>query len=242
MNRKGKQEQNNEAVFDLLSHATQLSDGSYTFTDLSGQRFLVDTDGDMFTVDNNKVSYCNKGVFSQKKNGYLYVKLYVCIDGQIKKINYAQHSIVCALFNSLSGLLNSEVNHKDNCPFNNTPSNLEWTTHALNVLHGRVAATATAIHNSSADLQWLEIFDGIDLYCQTHNAKYAFDSLKIGISCYDLVAYEQYIIANNRRVKSLKQYWGLTDKKALLLLYEYDQFIKWWAKRNNINIKQYKED
>ena len=233
-----KQQLNNEAVFKLLTKATKLVDGSFIFTDLSNTTFLVDKDGDMFTVDNNKVSYCNKGVFSQKENGYLYVKLFVCIDGQIKRINYAQHSIVCALFNDVPYDYNRIVNHKDNCPFNNHPDNLEWTTHALNVLHGRVAATATAIHNNSSALQWLEIFDGIDLYCQTHNAKYVFDSLKIGISCYDLVAYEQYILEINQRVKSLKQYWGLTNKDVSICNYKYLEFIKWWIKRNHINIKE----
>ena len=234
MNRKGKKQLNNEAVFNLLSHAEQTPDGSYIFNDLSGQIFLVDKDGDMFTVDNNKVIYCNKGVFSQKRNGYLYVKLFVCIDGQLKKIEYAQHSIVCALFNSLSGLLDKECNHMDNCPFNNHPDNLEWTNHAMNVLHGRIVRCAKDAHHSDSKLAWA----GYDLYKQTSNAKHNFDSLKVAISCQDIKAYEKYVLANNKRVKSLKQYWGLTDKNSLMSLYNYDEFIKWWSKRNNINIKE----
>ena len=203
MNKKGKEKLNNEAVYNILSQAEQLDDGSFIFTDLSNTTFLVDKDGDMYKIIDDTVVPCNTGAVSSKKNGYIYADLTVSIDGQLETIEYAQHSIVCALFNSLSGLLDKECNHMDNCPFNNTPSNLEWTTHALNVLHGRVAATATAIHNSSSSLNWLETFDGVDLYCQTHNAKYAFDSLKIGISCYDLVAYEKYV-KQNKRVKIFK--------------------------------------
>ena len=128
MNRKGKQYINNEAVYNILSQAEQLDDWSYIFTDLSNTMFLVNTDGSMYKLDDDTVIPCNTGAVSSKKNGYIYVELRVSIDGQLETIEYAQHSIVCALFNGLYGLLNSVVNHKDNCPFNNHPDNLEWTT------------------------------------------------------------------------------------------------------------------
>lgn len=234
MNKRGKKELNNEAVFDLLSHAEETSDGSYIFTDLAGKIFVVNNDGSMYTIQDDVVSHCNNGIYSQKENGYLYVQLTIKIDGQLQTIEYAQHSIVCALFKSLSGLLDSECNHMDNCPFNNTPDNLEWTTHALNVLHGRLIRCAKDAHNSEHSLAWL----GYDLYKKQSNNKYDFDCLKVKISCQDIKAYEKYVLANNIGVKSLKQYWGLTDKTSLLSLYEYDQFIKWLIKRNHINIKE----
>lgn len=233
MNKKGKEQLNNEAVYNILSHAEQL-DGSFVFTDLSNKIFIVNTDGSMYKIIDDIVTPCNTGAVSSKKNGYVYADLTVSIDGEKQTIEYAQHSIVCALFNGLSEILDKECNHRDNCPFNNHPDNLEWTTHALNVLHGRIVRCAADVHYNEHSLVWT----GYDLYVQRSNAKYTFDCLKIGISCQDIRAYENYIRSNNRRVKSLKQYWGLTDKTSILSLYKYDEFIKWWAKRNNINLKE----
>lgn len=236
MNKKGKEKLNNEAVYNILSHATQLNDGSFIFTDLSNTTFLVDNDGYMYKIIDDKIVHCNTGATSSKKNGYVYADLTVSIDKQLETIEYAQHSIVCALFNGLSGLLDSECNHMDNCPFNNHPSNLEWTTHALNVLHGRIVRCTADVHYNEHSLVWT----GYDLYVQRSNLKYTFDCLKVAISCQDIRAYEQYVLTNNKRVKSLKQYWGLTDKTSILSLYKYDEFIKWWAKRNSVSLKQYK--
>ena len=59
MNRKGKQEQNNEAVFKLLSKATKLDDESYIFIDLANNIYLVNTDGSIFIVDDDVITPCN---------------------------------------------------------------------------------------------------------------------------------------------------------------------------------------
>lgn len=230
MNRRGKQYINNEAVYNILSHAEKLDDGSYIFTDLSNKIFLVDKLGDMYTISDDIVTPCNSGMVSSKSNGYIYVDLTVSIDGQLETIEYAQHSIVCALFNGLFGLFNNVVNHKDNCPFNNNPSNLEWTTQYYNKLHGRIVRCAADVHNSESKLAWA----GYDLYKQTSNAKHTFDSLKVAIACSDIQSFE---ISIN---KSLNKYWAIDGDTDLLGLFYYDEFIKWWAKRNNINLKQYK--
>ena len=230
MNRKGRQYVNNEAVYNILSQAEQLDDGSFIFTDLSNTMFLVNTDGSMYKLDDDTVIHCNTGAVSSKKNGYIYVDLTVSIDGQLDTIEYAQHSIVCALFNGLYGLINSVVNHEDNCHFNNHPDNLEWTTQYYNKLHGRIVRCAADIHNSTNKLA----LAGYDLYKQTNNAKHSFDSLKVAISCSDIQAFETHI------GKSLNKYWHMDEDTDLLHLFYYDEFIKWWAKRNNINLKQYK--
>ena len=231
MNKQGKQQLNNEAVFNLLTKATKLDDGSYVFTDLSNKIFLVDKSGDMYTVDDDVITPCNSGNVSSKKNGYLYINITVEIDGQLTSIEYAQHSIVCAIFNGIPYDYNMIVNHKDNCPFNNNPLNLEWTTQQLNTLHGRIIEAMTHLHNSTNGIAWL----GFDLYKQYSNNKHSFDGLKIQLSCEDIKAYENHV------GQKLTKFWNLSSKTSLLSNYDFEQFIVWWAKRNNINLNSFKE-
>ena len=231
MNKQGKQQLNNEAVFNLLAKATKLDDESYVFTDLSNKIFLVNTDGAMYTVDDDVITPCNSGNVSSKKNGYLYINITVEIDGQLTSIEYAQHSIVCALFNGVPYDYNMIVNHKDNCPFNNNPLNLEWTTQQLNTLHGRIVEAMTHLHNSTNGIAWL----GFDLYKQYSNNKHSFDGLKIQLSCEDIKAYENYV------GQKLTKFWNLSSKTSLLSNYDFEQFIVWWAKQNNVNLNSFKE-
>ena len=231
MNKQGKQQLNNEAVFNLLTKATKLDDGSYVFTDLSNKIFLVNTDGTMYTLDDDVITPCNSGNVSSKKNGYLYINIAVEINGQLTSIEYAQHSIVCALFNGVPYDYNMIVNHKDNCPFNNDPLNLEWTTQQLNTLHGRIVEAMTHLHNSTNGIAWL----GFDLYKQYNNNKHSFDGLKIQLSCEDIKAYENHV------GQKLTKFWNLNSKTSLLSNYDFEQFIVWWAKQNNINLNSFKE-
>ena len=231
MNKQGKQQLNNEAVFNLLAKATKLDDESYVFTDLSNKIFLVNTDGAMYTVDDDVITPCNSGNVSSKKNGYLYINITVEIDGQLTSIEYAQHSIVCALFNGVPYDYNMIVNHKDNCPFNNNPLNLEWTTQQLNTLHGRIVEAMTHLHNSTNGIAWL----GFDLYKQYSNNKHSFDGLKIQLSCEDIKAYENHV------GQKLTKFWNLSSKTSLLSNYDFEQFIVWWAKQNNVNLNSFKE-
>lgn len=231
MNKQGKQQLNNEAVFNILTKATKLDDGSYVFIDLSNKIFLVNTDGTIYTVDDDVITPCNSGNVSSKKNGYLYINIAVEIDGQLTSIEYAQHSIVCALFNGVPYDYNMIVNHKDNCPFNNDPLNLEWTTQQLNTLHGRIVEAMTHLHNSTNGIAWL----GFDLYKQYNNNKHNFDGLKIQLSCEDIKAYENHV------GQKLTKFWNLSSKTSLLSNYDFEQFIVWWAKRNNVNLNSFKE-
>ena len=231
MNKQGKQQLNNEAVFNLLTKATKLDDESYVFTDLSNKIFLVNTDGTRYTVDDDVITPCNSGNVSSKKNGYLYINIAVEIDGQLTSIEYAQHSIVCALFNGIPYDYNMIVNHKDNCPFNNNPLNLEWTTQQLNTLHGRIVEAMTHLHNSTNGIAWL----GFDLYKQYSNNKHSFDGLKVQLSCEDIKAYENHV------GQKLTKFWNLSSKTSLLSNYDFEQFIVWWAKQNNVNLNSFKE-
>ena len=231
MNKQGKQQLNNEAVFNLLTKATKLDDESYVFTDLSNKIFLVNTDGTTYTVDDDVITPCNSGNVSSKKNGYLYINIAVEIDGQLTSIEYAQHSIVCALFNGIPYDYNMIVNHKDNCPFNNNPLNLEWTTQQLNTLHGRIVEAMTHLHNSTNGIAWL----GFDLYKQYSNNKHSFDGLKVQLSCEDIKAYENHV------GQKLTKFWNLSSKTSLLSNYDFEQFIVWWAKQNNVNLNSFKE-
>lgn len=231
MNKQGKQQLNNEAVFNLLTKATKLDDESYVFTDLSNKIFLVNTDGTIYTVDDDVITPCNSGNVSSKRNGYLYINIAVEIDGQLTSIEYAQHSIVCALFNGIPYDYNMIVNHKDNCPFNNNPLNLEWTTQQLNTLHGRIVEAMTHLHNSTNGIAWL----GFDLYKQYSNNKHSFDGLKVQLSCEDIKAYENHV------GQKLTKFWNLSSKTSLLSNYDFEQFIVWWAKQNNVNLNSFKE-
>lgn len=231
MNKQGKQQLNNEAVFNLLTKATKLDDESYVLTDLSNKIFLVNTDGTIYTVDDDVITPCNSGNVSSKRNGYLYINIAVEIDGQLTSIEYAQHSIVCALFNGIPYDYNMIVNHKDNCPFNNNPLNLEWTTQQLNTLHGRIVEAMTHLHNSTNGIAWL----GFDLYKQYSNNKHSFDGLKVQLSCEDIKAYENHV------GQKLTKFWNLSSKTSLLSNYDFEQFIVWWAKQNNVNLNSFKE-
>ena len=123
------------------------------------------------------------------------------------------------------------VNHKDNCPFNNNPLNLEWTTQQLNTLHGRIVEAMTHLHNSTNGIAWL----GFDLYKQYSNNKHSFDGLKVKLSCEDIKAYEKHV------GQKLTKFWNLSSKTSLLSNYDFEQFIVWWAKQNNVNLKSFKE-
>lgn len=201
MNRKGSQLKNNEAVFNLLSQATRLDDDSYIFTDLSNKIFLVDRSGDMYTISDDRVIPCNSGTVSSKLNGYIYVNITVMIDGQLTNISYAQHSIVCALFNGTPSETNMVSNHKDNCPWNNCPSNLEWTTQGLNSLHGKVVTALWKNRfyvNSMTHRVWTEV-----RHNQSDND---YECLLLPISVSDILDYQTHV------GKGLQSYWGLKNK------------------------------
>lgn len=225
MNKVGRQEQNNEAVFSLLSKATKLDDGGYVFTDLSNKIFLVDKLGDMYIISDNIVTPCNSGIVSSKSNGYIYVDITIEINGKIQSITYAQHSIVCALFNGVPDETNMVANHKDNCPWNNRPGNLEWTTQALNTLHGKVISALWRNRfyvNNMTHRVWTEV---------RHNQSVNdYECLLLPISVDDLTAYQQHI------GKGLQSYWGLRNKEYISDR-DLVAFIT-WLDNNRINNKR----
>ena len=67
-------------------------------------------------------------------NGYLYVTL---SEGSRKnKRNHYVHRLIATHFIEESKTEGKEVNHKDGDKTNNRVDNLEWVTHAKNIVHG----------------------------------------------------------------------------------------------------------
>ena len=77
---------------------------------------------------------------SKKKTGYLYVPIY----GNGKYITIGVHTIIaiCKNSNIFADQIEANkflmVNHKDNIPWHNEPSNLEWVTNRDNSWHGKM--------------------------------------------------------------------------------------------------------
>ena len=239
MVKKGSQLRNNKAIREMVANKQKIADNQYMITDALHNIICVDTEeGLVYRYVNDELLLCNTAETSKKRNGYLYVEIAINVDDKIININYAQHSLVamCAYTSDYDELVETGVtpvvNHKDNCPWNNHSKNLEWTTQKWNVLHGRIVEAAAHAHSSEHSLAWL----GYDLYRQQSNNKHNFDSLKVGISCKDIVEYERYVLANNKYAETLKDFWALNEKTDLLSLYNYDEFIKWWKDRNNIEL------
>jgi phosphoketolase len=73
--------------------------------------------------------------------GY-YQRIRLCKDG--KRKSYDIHRLVASTF--VSGYREGlEVNHKDEDKRNNNPENLEWVTHAENMLHSQEKIQAAAV-------------------------------------------------------------------------------------------------
>lgn len=224
MNRSGRQQVNNEAVFEILKTAKRTEDDSFVFVDKENNTFIVDKDGRMYTIQNNITYPCNNGYVSYKKNGYLYVEISVKIDENIVHINYAQHSIVCALYNGLPYDYNLVVNHKNNCPWDNTPSNLEWTTQGLNILHGKIV---NSIEKADSINSWLTTFSGVNMIEYKQNlSSERFVTMTTPLSVKTIEAY----LGGQKP----KDFWGLKDKKSLLSHAQTLKFVQWWIKRDNI--------
>ena len=238
MVKKGSQTRNNKAVRDMVSNKRVLADDQYVITDALNNIIIVDTEeGKVYKYVGDDIIECNTADTSKKQNGYLYVDLAIMADNKITVINYAQHSLIAMLAHTsdYDNLVEEGktpiVNHKDNCPWNNNSRNLEWTTQQLNTLHGRIVEAMTHLHNSTNGIAWL----GFDLYKQYSNNKHSFDGLKIQLSCEDIKAYENHV------GQKLTKFWNLSSKTSLLSNYDFEQFIVWWAKQNNINLNSFKE-
>lgn len=74
---------------------------------------------------------------------------WLCKDGKDKRMRI--HFLVCSAFNGPKPFAKAEVNHKDGIKTNNSPENLEWTTHKENINH----AFKVLKHEGHATMDWI---------------------------------------------------------------------------------------
>lgn len=95
-------------------------------------------------------------VKQHNSHGYRLVVLFR--DGEW--IHCGVHQIVCAAFHGPMPFPGMQPNHKDGKPWNNTPSNLEWTTRRENCLHAyRIGLSTPQIgeDNSNSRLTAIQV-------------------------------------------------------------------------------------
>jgi hypothetical protein len=93
--------------------------------------YIVSSDGKVYSTGNSGQSYYHKEI-SQRLNADGYLQITVGKTGD--RTQYRVHRLVAEAFIPNPDNL-PEVNHKDYDRTNNTVSNLEWSTHADNVIY-----------------------------------------------------------------------------------------------------------
>lgn len=235
---KGSQLRNNEAIREMVGNKQEIAPGQYLVTDALNNMIIVDTEeGLIYKYENDEIIECNTVETSKKQNGYLYVDIAINVDNKITVINYAQHSLIAMIAhtddydNLVAQEITPIVNHMDNCPWNNTSANLEWTTQPLNVLHGKVV---NSLYNNN---KYLELMMDTNFTTIKHNnSKIDYITLLSPISVDDIKHYEHYILThttklNGQRYKSLKEKWDLNKKESVISAYDIYEFAKWFNKR-----------
>lgn len=135
-----------------MEKAEQNPDGTWSFVDMAGNKIVVDLeDGRVgYEISNGERFYF--GTNSKKENGYTYASVGVLVNGLICTPLTGNHVIVCALNNIINGPHSTRydniirirnflyqdyvVCHKNNCPFDNRASNLEYGSRSINTTHG----------------------------------------------------------------------------------------------------------
>lgn len=164
-----------------------------------GSRISVDTvNNTVFKQDMG--SWKEVALGTKKSNGYLYTP--INLEGQDCVIGI--HTIVCMLVNGLPDDY-MIANHKDNCPWNNAPANLEWVSQGQNNLHGRVVKSLNK-HFPDGYTHLEKRGNGVHII------------LDIPLSVHDI---EKYLTFKPAGYFSVKKVEGYIDKNKLL------DFIKW---------------
>lgn len=96
---------------------------------------------DYLACDENGERYVNGGVCNQYDNGRGYLTVKIFYNGKWR--TKSAHRLVCEAFIPNPNKL-PEVNHKDNNPSNNMPSNLEWCSHQYNIEYREKYGTSSA--------------------------------------------------------------------------------------------------
>lgn len=238
---------NLKAMREVVKTKVKVDENNYIITDKAGWKFNVNIKTGIIhrKIADGDWVVCNHGMKSKKENGYVYVDINFEIDGEIKTIAYGQHSVVAMVaheeqFDELFyGLLKGKhsvlANHKDNCPWNNTSDNLEWTTNKWNNLHGKVIHSINVNKSIQSDLCTERKFN--------KNDKHAHIALANGqsLSVKEIQAYEEFIQASNPKVKSLslRKYWGIAgnDNKQKIIKAKYlVDFLVWLEHYREINV------
>lgn len=210
---------NLKALRDVVKTKVKVDEDNYIITDKAGWKFNVNIKTGIIhrKVNDEDWIVCNNGMKSKKENGYVYVDINFDINGEVVEKTYGQHTIVAMVaheeqfdelfYKLFKGKHMVIANHKDNCPWNNTSDNLEWTTNKWNNLHGVVIHSINVNKNSlQSDLCTERKFN--------KNDEHAHIALSNGqaLSVKEIEAYEEFIKANNTKVKSLRKYWGIVGK------------------------------
>jgi hypothetical protein len=235
MVKKGSQQRNNEAIREMIANKQEIADNQYVVTDALNRMIIIDTeDGLVYRFENDEIIECNTVETSKKQNGYLYVEIVINVDGELININYAQHSLIamCAHTDDYDSLVEDGktpiCNHKDNCPWNNKSTNLEWTTQALNILHGKI------VNSLNTNSRYLELMlDKQYTTIKHNNSNIDYITLLYPISVDDIKNYEYYVThnetkLNRQKYKSLKDKWNLNKKDSVIHGYYIYEFVKWF--------------
>lgn len=165
-NRKavGAAENNRNEVRDIIKDAIEVSEGNYLIIDRAGNKLMVNTitgvsgkvveeynvNGFIF---NSCIDY-ESGKNSKKSNGYVYTPIVVYnTEGKLATTLYGTHSLVAMLshtdkYDMMVAEDKSPVtNHKNNIPWDNRESNLEWVTSGGNNRHGKIISTLHGMYS-----------------------------------------------------------------------------------------------
>lgn len=145
----------------------EVNPGIYTIEDAKGEIIINATEGTVARkLPSGRVSVYITGGLSRKDNGYVYMNIYYLDKhGHLKCYPIGQHTLIL-LVADLNGYKQGLIPcHKDECPWNNKASNLEWGTQSDNLKH----------YNFMLRLS--------DEYIETrYNLKYEFKCLNVPIS------------------------------------------------------------
>jgi len=125
---------------------------------VKGVEYIVSSDGKVYSTRNGGPSYYHKEI-SQRLNSDGYWQITVGTDGN--RSQYRVHRMVAEAFIPNPNNF-PEVNHKDYDRTNNNVDNLEWCTHADNIMHS--AGTGHYSHYGE---------DNPNFGCDTLKKKYA---------------------------------------------------------------------
>ena len=218
--------QNYSALMDTINATKYKEDSLVYFSDAEDNNFAVDlSTGKIYKQADGEDEFtqCYDSSTSSKKNGYLYVTVAVTLeDGTIKYINTAQHIVVlmCGTGYYVPGLV---CNHKDNIPFHNQLSNLEWCTQDWNNVHGAVCNAIQQLSEVTYNFTVSEYVKRV--VCS--NKSISFAGLSEGLSISDLQRFEnklRYIKHNDKL--TLKKRWSISKGHYDISVFDLEQLYR----------------